>query len=109
MITFYIITSTLFLASLVALFFCHTIIKRQFVKIEALEEAATAYENRLDEVNAMLTDYETWIVNRRKAVAELHERLVEVDSRKLFEKDDDVGFVFSEMHRLVTEFNDGMK
>ena len=32
-----------------------------------------------------------------------------VDDKNLFEKDDDVGFVFSEIQRVIQEFNDSIK
>jgi hypothetical protein len=32
-----------------------------------------------------------------------------VDDKNLFEKDDDVGFVFSEVVRITKEFNDTVK
>jgi hypothetical protein len=39
----------------------------------------------------------------------MHRRLKMVDDKNLFEKDDDVGFVFSEIVRVMEEFNNNLK
>jgi hypothetical protein len=39
----------------------------------------------------------------------VYKRLKMVDDKNLFEKDDDVGFVFSEIQRVIQEFNDSIK
>jgi hypothetical protein len=53
--------------------------------------------------------YEDW-VNRFKSESDsLYQRLKIVDDKNLFEKDDDVGFVFSEVLRITKEFNETVK
>jgi CRISPR/Cas system-associated protein Cas5 (RAMP superfamily) len=53
--------------------------------------------------------YEDW-VNRFKSESDsLYQRLKIVDYKNLFEKDDDVGFVFSEVLRITKEFNETVK
>jgi len=50
--------------------------------------------------------YENWIVDTRNSVDELQENIREVDSRHLFEKDDDVGVVYEGIKDLVEELNE---
>lgn len=53
--------------------------------------------------------YENWVNTFRKESDDLYQRLKIVDEKNLFEKDDDVGFVFSEILRIVKEFNEQVK
>lgn len=63
--------------------------------------------------------YEEWLDHFRSEIDDVHTRLKEVDKRGLFvsgvdekgmfEKDDDVGFVFTEILRIITEFDDKIK
>ena len=50
--------------------------------------------------------YENWIVDTRNSVDELQENIHEIDSRHLFEKDDDVGVVYEGIKDLVVELNE---
>lgn len=53
--------------------------------------------------------YENWVDTFKEESESLYQKLKAVDDRNLFEKDDDVGFVFSEIKRIVKEFNDRVK
>jgi hypothetical protein len=53
--------------------------------------------------------YETWVDTFGDESEKLYQRLKAVDDRNLFEKDDDVGFVFSEILRITKEFNEKVK
>ena len=53
--------------------------------------------------------YEEWSENFRTEIEQVYQKLKEVDDKNLFEKDDDVGFVFSEILRVTKEFNDKVK
>jgi len=53
--------------------------------------------------------YEEWIVRFRTRVEYVYTRMKEVDDRNLFEKDDDVGFVFAELLRITKEFDESVK
>lgn len=53
--------------------------------------------------------YEDWVDTFRQESDGLYQKLKAVDDRNLFEKDDDVGFVFSEILRIIKEFNDKVK
>jgi hypothetical protein len=46
-----------------------------------------------------------WIEFSAEEVKSVYTKLKSVDSRNLFEKDDDVGFVFSEILNIIKEFN----
>ena len=48
---------------------------------------------------------ENWIVEFRNDVDVTHKRLKEVDDKQIFQKDDDVGFVFSEIIKLIEKLN----
>lgn len=49
--------------------------------------------------------YETWIIDRRNDTRELHDKIHELDSMQMFEKDDDVGALFEEVSGVVEEYN----
>lgn len=53
--------------------------------------------------------HEEWIEEYRTEIENVYKRLKIVDDKNLFEKDDDVGFVFSEIQRVIQEFNDSIK
>jgi hypothetical protein len=50
--------------------------------------------------------YENWIDQFSTEVFEVYVKLRQVDEKNLFVKDDDVGFVFSEILRIIKEFNE---
>lgn len=53
--------------------------------------------------------HEEWIEQYRAEIQNVYKRLKMVDDKNLFEKDDDVGFVFSEIQRVIQEFNENIK
>ncbi len=53
--------------------------------------------------------YESWLKKYRTKVEDVYGQLKSVDDRNLFEKDDDVGFVFSELVRIMKEFDEEIK
>ena len=53
--------------------------------------------------------YEEWLEFFRGEVDEVYKRMKAVDDRNLFEKDDDVGFVFTELVRISKEFSERIK
>lgn len=48
--------------------------------------------------------YEAWIVQTRSEVETLHTNVTELDSAQMFEKDDDVGVVFTGIKELIESF-----
>lgn len=53
--------------------------------------------------------YEEWLDYFRTEVDEVYQRMKIVDEKNLFEKDDDVGFVFAELVRISKEFSERIK
>jgi hypothetical protein len=53
--------------------------------------------------------YEEWLDMFRSEVSDVYNRIKAVDDRNLFEKDDDVGFVFSEIVKIIKEFDEKIK
>lgn len=57
-------------------------------------------------VNALqkIEYYEGFIVNRRREYEQLLKTIREIDSKELFEKDDDVGSVFTQIKEEIESF-----
>lgn len=53
--------------------------------------------------------YEDWLDFFKTEVDEVYNRMKAVDDKNLFEKDDDVGFVFTELLRISKEFKERIK
>ena len=53
--------------------------------------------------------YEEWLDYFRTEVDGVYQRMKAVDDKNLFEKDDDVGFVFTELVRISKEFSERIK
>jgi hypothetical protein len=53
--------------------------------------------------------YEGWVEYFRDEITDVYVRLKTVDDKNLFDKDDDVGFVFTEMLRIVDELDKKLK
>ena len=49
--------------------------------------------------------YENWILEIKDEVGKTKEQLNEVDSRNLFESDDDVGVVFSSINEIISDLD----
>ena len=49
--------------------------------------------------------YETWIIERRNDTKSLQDKLHELDSMQMFEKDDEVGVLFEELEGVIEEYN----
>jgi len=48
---------------------------------------------------------ELWLVDFKGLVNNVYKKLKDIDNRGIFEKDDDVGFLFQEMVTIVEECN----
>ena len=53
--------------------------------------------------------YEEWLDMFRNEIDQVYTRIKMVDDKNLFEKDDDVGFVFTEIVRITKEFDEKIK
>jgi len=62
-------------------------------------------ESELDTIEKLNVELGQWVVDFRKLVSNVYKKLKSVDERGIFEKDDDVGFLFQEMVTIVEECN----
>jgi hypothetical protein len=53
--------------------------------------------------------YEGWLGYFRTEVDEVYQQMKVVDEKNLFDRDDDVGFVFTELVRISKEFSERIK
>lgn len=44
---------------------------------------------------------ETWLVDFKKSIDNVYKKLKIVDERGIFEKDDDVGFLFTDIYNII--------
>lgn len=56
-------------------------------------------------LNNKVKIYEAYIIERRDAYTNLLYRIRDIDNKEMFEKDDDVGVIFSEIKSEIEEFN----
>lgn len=68
-------------------------------------ERIDVLESELDTIEKLNTELGQWVVDFRKLVSNVYKKLKSVDERGIFEKDDDVGFLFQEMVTIVEECN----
>ena len=52
---------------------------------------------------------QNWSIQYKTMVENTYRRLKEIDDKQIFEKDDDVGFVFSEIVRLIENIKEKSK
>ena len=52
---------------------------------------------------------EDWIINFKKSVENTFNKLKDIDNRGIFEKDDDVGFLFSDLKQIIESLNEKVK
>ena len=50
--------------------------------------------------------YENWVIEFKKDVQKTYQQLREVDNKNIFQKDDDVGFVFSQIINIIEKLKD---
>jgi len=53
-----------------------------------------------------IDEYEAWILNYQKTVKETYLMLKMVDEKEIFERDDEVGFVFSNIVSIVNDLKE---
>jgi hypothetical protein len=56
-----------------------------------------------DEVNAL---HQQWIVDIREDVNYVYKRMKLLDDKQIFQKDDEVGVVFTDLVNLITKLNE---
>lgn len=53
--------------------------------------------------------YENWIIEFNTNVQDTYHELKEVDNRQIFQRDDDVGFAFSQILSIIEKLKDKIK
>ncbi len=48
--------------------------------------------------------YERWIVETREEVESMHSNITKLDANQMFEKDDEVGVIFTDIKKLIDSF-----
>ena len=56
---------------------------------------------KMNDLFDLIETMENWTLQYRNLVENTYRRLKEIDEKQIFEKDDDVGFVFSEIVKLI--------
>lgn len=56
-----------------------------------------------------IEQHEEWTTFFRTEIDNVYKRLKITDEKNLFDKDDDVGFLFSELLRITKEFDETIK
>lgn len=76
--------SVLLFLSVLCNLFLLIALKRSFTQIDTLED---------------------WLINFKKDVVTTYNKLKEIDNRGIFEKDDDVGFLFDDLKKTIGSLN----
>lgn len=74
-----------------------------------LYKALRVQLKKIDLYEKWVIEYETWVIDVRNAISSTYDKMKRVDEKNLFFKDDDVGFVFSELLYLLKQLNDRTK
>jgi hypothetical protein len=62
-------------------------------------------ENELKEFDSVNSELTQWVTDFQKLTGNVYKQLKSIDERGMFEKDDDVGFLFQDMLGIITEYN----
>ncbi len=65
--------------------------------------------NKVSLYEEWIGEYEAWIQNVRDIISTTYLSMKRVDDKNLFSKDDDVGFIFSELLSLLKQLNDKIR
>ena len=84
---------------IVALLVCGYIIRNLMKKVEVLEDNIESLETDFVEYNNFFEDI-------KKHATLSHDRMKQIDRLGSFEADDETGFVFKEIHEIVTLLNE---
>jgi len=76
-----------------------------YISLKKALERIDLLESELDTVEKLNGEIGQWVIDFRKLVSNVYKKLKGVDERGIFEKDDDVGFLFEDMLKIVEECN----
>lgn len=74
-----------------------------------LYKALTAQIKKVNLYEMWIIEYERWVDDARNVVKDTYLKMKSVDDKGLFFKDDDVGFIFSELLTLLKTLNDKLQ
>ena len=61
---------------------------------------------RNEQLDDILTNYETFITKQSEAINSMDQRLKELDTKGMFYADDEIGFFFKEIQKLQESLNE---
>ena len=64
---------------------------------------------KINDLLDLIETMQNWSIQYKILVENTYRRLKEIDDKQIFEKDDDVGFVFSEIVRLIENIKEKSK
>ncbi len=56
---------------------------------------------KINDLLDVIETMENWSIQYKNLIENTYRKLKEIDEKQIFEKDDDVGFVFSEITKLI--------
>lgn len=78
--------------------FLHVSIKKSLERLESTQKLLEESENLNEELTNWATDF-------GKLTQNVYKQLKSIDERGIFEKDDDIGFLFQDMLDIITQYN----
>jgi flagellar basal body-associated protein FliL len=78
--------------------FLHISLKTSLDRLDTIQ-------NNLEESEKMNTELVKWVTDFGKLTKNVYNQLKSIDERGMFEKDDEVGFLFQDMLAIITEYN----
>lgn len=78
--------------------FLHISLKTSLDRLDTIQ-------NNLEESEKMNTELLKWVADFGKLTKNVYNQLKSIDERGMFEKDDEVGFLFQDMLAIITEYN----
>lgn len=78
--------------------FLHISLKKSLTQLEDLQK-------QMGESEKLNTELTQWVTDFGILTANVYKQLKSIDERGMFEKDDDVGFLFQDMVNIITEYN----
>lgn len=71
-----------------------------------LYKALSAQLKRINTYDMLIDDYYKWVLDIRTELNSTYIKIKNIDDKDIFYKDDDVGFAFQELLRLIKLVND---